>query len=96
MTHSGNPNNLSSRPGVFGSFGPTVLARGGLGGFCITIPSLSVWRRSGGLLKLPVLRKKLPVTLNLLFEEVIESRVRFGLYKFHLVSFDNNFDIVNT
>lgn len=34
--------------------------------------------------------------LNLLFEEVIESRVRFVLYKFQLVSCDNNFDIGNT
>lgn len=48
-----------------------------------------------GALKLLVQRKKLQMTLNLPFEEVIGRRVRLGLYKFHLISFDGNFDTVS-
>lgn len=62
------------------------LQGGGLGGFHAT-PSIPASLEERALLKLLVQRKKLQMTLNLPFEEVIEGRLPFELYKFHRVPF---------
>ena len=62
------------------------LQGGGLGGSRAT-PSIPVSVEERAPPKLLVQRKKLQMTLNLPFEEVIEGRLPFELYKFHRVPF---------
>lgn len=68
---------------------------GCLGVFCITQSILITEEEEWGLLKLLVQRKKLQMTLNLPLEEVIEGRLPLVSYKFLLVPFDGNIDIIN-
>lgn len=81
-----NPDNPGRRLGVPGSFGSAVSARGSSDGFRVT-PSIPVCVEERAPPKLLVQRKKLRMTLNLPFEEVIEGRLPLELYKFHPVPF---------